>query len=599
MKKLLVFGLASLLTLGMVTSLTSCGGADQPFEEKQFAEKIDYASSFKFDQNSGRKFVKVKTKLLIDGDTTHFYVSDEDKLGFPDGHQIRSDGILKVRYLGIDTPESTGQIEEWGKTASNFNKSKLEKAVEIYVESNDNKWNLDSTGSRYLGYIWYKTDSSSELKCLNLEILQEGLSYAKSLNDLCYKDIFQNAYSQSNALELPVFSKAAASWRFDDNSNSLIDISGYVLGSTKKNVNVISFAQSEMDSINKIHLYDKEFNLIDSPEDITKILRDEENKTTKYEYYLGLDINGSVNYLNGNIEKGIAYTTTSKEEAEKVYVEKDSSKAGYYNMYVIGEDDIKDYITINTSNNVAYMNRDPNYYYGSYQEVTIKGLRTYSEDYIGILVRFEGIVSESKSDTIYVQQYDPETELTYGLQVYLGNNFGGKSLLKVGNKVSICGNFVYYEAGGTYQVSGLTYMRMKPNYEKNTKLLEENVEIPIKEITADDLTQTTVDSQDKYDGISYTTTLTNTLVQMKNLTVISAYTTNNGGDSDGAMTLKCVDKNGKQCTVRTEVLFDAQGNIVVQDEYVNKNISVTGIVDFYNDSYQVRVFSYNNIVINK
>ena len=597
MKKILILGLASLLTLGTALTLTSCGGGDKPFQEKVYPEKVDYASNLKFDANSGRKYVKVTTKLLIDGDTTHFYINDQDKASFPEGHLIRSDGILKLRYLGIDTPESTGQIQEWGKTASNFNKSKLSDATEIIVESNDDKWNLDSTGSRYLGYVWYKTAESNEFKCLNLEILQEGLSYAKSLGDLCYKDVFQSTYSQSNTLELPVFSKAASSWRFDDNSDSLIDAQGWILGSTKNNKNIVSFKQTELEKNNNIHLYDRDYTLIDSPQDIINILNLEESKSTKYEYYLGLEIGGKVSYFTGNIEKGVAYTSSSKEDAAKVYVEKDTSKPGYYNMYVVGEDEVNDYITINTSNNISYMNRDANYYYKTYIETTVKGLRTFKEDYVGKLVRFESIVSKDNGDTIYVQDYDEASGLTYGLQVYLGNNFTGKSLLLEGNKVSICGTFTYYEGGDTYQVSGLTYMKMKPNYEKNTKLIETGVEIPLKEISATDLIQTKVEENDPYEGISYTETLNNTLVQVKDLTVNKVYTTNNGGASDGAMTLTCSDTNGKEITVRTEVLTNDEGKLVVEADVLNKTISVTGIVDYFNGSYQVKVFSYSDMVI--
>ena len=597
MKKIIILGLASLLAFGSLMSLTSCGGGDQPFQEKEYPTAVDYVSTLKFDKNSGRKFVKVKTKLLIDGDTSHFYIEDADKAQFPEGQLIRQDGVLKLRYLGIDTPESTGQIQEWGKTASNFNKSKLKEATEIYVESNDGKWNLDSTGSRYLGYVWYKTAQDTELKCLNLEILQEGLSYAKSLGDLCYKDIFQSTYSQSNALELPVFSKAASSWRFDDNSDSFIDAQGWILGSTKSNKNIVSFTQDKLEKNNNIHLYDSQFTLIDDAQDIINILNKEDSKTTKYEYYIGIDIKGRINYFTGEIDSGVAYTTTSQEEAAKVYVEKDASKPGYYNMYVNGEDNVKNYITINSSNNVAYMNRDPNYYYGSYIETTIKGVRTFKEDYVDRLVRLEGIVSKDNGDTIYVQNYDEETGLTYGLQVYLGASFTGKSILKLGNKVSLCGTFSYYEGGDTYQLSGLTYLQMKPNYEKNIKLIESGVEIPLKEITASDLNQRTVDEKDLYEGISYTETLNNTLVQVKNLVVNDVYTTDNGGNSDGAMTLTCVDSTGKEITIRTEVLTNDDGKLVVASDVLNKTISVKGIVDYYNGSYQVKVFSYKDMTI--
>ena len=35
-------------------------------------------------------------------------------------------GVLKARYIAINTPESTGSIEPWGKKAANFTKTKLQ-----------------------------------------------------------------------------------------------------------------------------------------------------------------------------------------------------------------------------------------------------------------------------------------------------------------------------------------------------------------------------------------------------------------------------------------------------------------------------------------
>ena len=141
-------------------------------------------------------------------------------------------------------------------------------------------------------------------------------------------------------------------------------------------------------------------------------------------------------------------------------------------------------------------------------------------------------------------------------------------------------------------------MKMKPNHEKNTKLIEEGVEVSLKVITAADLNKTTVDeSTDLYEGISYTETLNNTLVKVENLIVNKVYTTNNNGNSDGAMTLTCTDSNGQEITVKTEVLTNEQGQIVVESDVLNKTITATGIVDCYNGSYQVKVFSLKDMII--
>ena len=135
-------------------------------EEPEF---IDYASQVKFDPNSGRAWAKVKVYAYIDGDTTHFETTDGTVIGTLDH--------IKARYLCINTPESTGVIEPWGKKASSYTKAQLMKATDIIIESNDDKWNLDSTGSRYLLWIWYKTAEDTEYRNLNLEILQEGLAF--------------------------------------------------------------------------------------------------------------------------------------------------------------------------------------------------------------------------------------------------------------------------------------------------------------------------------------------------------------------------------------------------------------------------------------
>ena len=88
----------------------------------------------------------------------------------------------------------------------------------------------------------------------------------------------------------------------------------------------------------------------------------------------------------------------------------------------------------------------------------------------------------------------------------------------------------------------------------------------------------------------------NTSISMKGLLVKSAYTTDNGGNNDGAISLTC-EVDGKTVVVRTAVMKDADGNTIPQSQFVGKTIDVKGIVDYYSGSYQVKVFSMNDIVI--
>ena len=86
-------------------------------------------------------------------------------------------------------------------------------------------------------------------------------------------------------------------------------------------------------------------------------------------------------------------------------------------------------------------------------------------------------------------------------------------------------------------------------------------------------------------------------ISMENIRVSSVYTTSNEESaSKGAMTLTC------RCfadtiSVRTVVLRDANGDLITADAYEGKTINVRGIVDYYNGSYQIKVFSADDITV--
>ena len=175
-----------MLVILAIFCLASCGGA----------EGKDYVSELKLDMTTTSLKQEVTVKTYIDGDTTHFYVPTS----------VMPEGILKARYLAINTPESTGKIEEWGKRASDFTKSKLKSAQSIIIESDNESWNADSTGSRYLVWVWYRTSETEEYRNLNLEILQNGLAVASNTAQNRYGDICTKALNQARELKLLVHS---------------------------------------------------------------------------------------------------------------------------------------------------------------------------------------------------------------------------------------------------------------------------------------------------------------------------------------------------------------------------------------------------------
>ena len=62
------------------------------------------------------------------------------------------------------------------------------------------------------------------------------------------------------------------------------------------------------------------------------------------------------------------------------------------------------------------------------------------------------------------------------------------------------------------------------------------------------------------------------------------------------MTLTCV-ADGETIDVRTIVLYDENGEKITSSAYMGKTIDVTGIVDYYNGSYQIKVLTADDIVV--
>ena len=160
----------------------------------------------------GRDFYKdgigeVNLKTVIDGDTAHF----EPVV------KTTSSALIMARYYGVDTPESTGRIQQWGKPASDFNKKRLNAAKEngtIVVSSAQDDYGTpehDSTGERYVALIWInetvKNAAFNDLVLLNLAIVQEGYSWVKNVQDMPdYAETFYAAERQAQAYKLNLFS---------------------------------------------------------------------------------------------------------------------------------------------------------------------------------------------------------------------------------------------------------------------------------------------------------------------------------------------------------------------------------------------------------
>ncbi len=431
------------------------GGEDETEGEGEDAlpEFVDYASSHKFDPNSGRAYVEATVHLYVDGDTTHFNV--------PAG--TVHTGVLKARYLGINTPESTGQIEPWGKKASEHTRKTLESATSIIVESDTATWNPDSTGERFLVWVWYKTAENPEYRCLNLEILQAGLAVASKSSDTAYAEICTQILHQAVT--------------------------------------------------HKLYVHDRNL-------------------------------------------------------------------------------------------------KDPDFYYGAALPLTLKELKTNIESYKGKSVSFEGVVINNTGTTAYVEEYDEESGLYYGMQIFYGYNLGfqGEQILSVGNRVRIVGNVQYYEAGGTYQISDIKYHAMRPDDEVNIQKISDGHSAAYQRFEAKDLLTGKKDVQVitfDQEGEEVVETKSFDIgflamhgsASLTNLTIKSIYTTQNEDSSNfGALSITCEAEDGTTIVVRTAVLKDENGKTITADAFpIGSKIEAKGIVDVYNDVYQLKVFSKSDI----
>lgn len=464
MKKFVkLFGTLLLTSLIALPVFTACDNG----EGQKPADFVDYVGMLHLDMSSNTKKQEVTVKTYIDGDTTHFDPVKNSTLTSYNAADFEATyGYIKARYLAVNTPESTGHIEKWGKTASDFTYGRLNEAESIIVESDDAAWNIDSTGERYMLWIWYKPKDGTEYRNLNVEILQEGLALASSTANNRYGEIASAALAQAEKLQRYVYAPA----------------------------------------------------------------------------------------------------------------------------------------------NV----KDPNFFEGEAIKMDLKYLRCHIDDYLDKAVRVEGVVTAVFDNSAYIESYDEETGLYFGMAVYYGFETGELlHILSLGNLVSVRGTVAKFPAQATenftYQISGVDYDVFRPKAEKNTILLESGKTGAFTEMSGKQFqSSTTVDvrfEEEDEEGEAVFDTVTlpyaelclNSSVSVKGLTVTGAHATQQG-DSVNALTLTCKAEDGSTVSVRCAAAFyDADGKLLTESDFVGKKINVKGILDKYYGNYQVKVPAFADI----
>ena len=229
-KKLLLSLLSMFMLVGCGTPKTTEQPPVAPADPNALVatpetDALDFAQK---DQLEGKKFAGfegttydhvgyVSLRSCTDGDTANF-IQD----GYVD--EFGAFVTIKTRFLGVNTAESTAKVQPWGKKGSLFTKKILteaqEKADEESAKAGHKVYNIalinspetfeekDSSGGRWLAFIWYRKSSADKWRLLNLELVEQGYSTNQLFKDdsTCpYCPAFERCDAKNTITKLRVY----------------------------------------------------------------------------------------------------------------------------------------------------------------------------------------------------------------------------------------------------------------------------------------------------------------------------------------------------------------------------------------------------------
>ena len=393
-------------------------------------QKMDFSFSGKEFKKDG--IGEVELNRVVDGDTI----------------SVKSGGdyeAITIRFLGIDTPESTGQIEPWGKASSAYAKEVLYSAYSIVLEAEGDE-RMDSNGKRWLAWVWYKPTADSEYRLFNLEEVE--LAYAKYSQKVSskYHTVMKEANDTAKLSERRVWGEKDPNFNYQKETieTTLLDLwynherfqSGTYFYVTVRLVRTVG---------NNMYLEDAEEQTIEL-EDGTIIT----GKGSFYAFY-GYSANYYRLYNIGDVFKmrcqlewdsdygsqltGVSKTTTAKEE-----------------------DNVAPEIITIDANDLGYSLREVKDDQGNLVNAMVSDLADYFCKVVTITnLKCESVkVKGTGDDQYYTAVMTNQAGVKF--DVYFSNNLITKwkveEVLKVGSVYSITGGIAYYQyANGYYQIS--------------------------------------------------------------------------------------------------------------------------------------------------
>ena len=354
----------------------------------------------------------------IDGDTTH---AETANLGY----------TVKMRYLSINTPESTSEIEEWGLTASYFNKFIFtgdENCLKTFPESDKNALMERPHGARHVILL-----SSAVAK--HETVVDDG-----DIPDDDDDDLVPSIRSAVRAEDDPE----------PEPENRPVTVEDLMIGDTSGKQGPF---HAGVDGYGRSLCY--------------VWYSDKANPTKDDFRCLNLEM------VYQGLSLGIGSVDATSIETYKMFAAADNSARANFRHIYSGAND---------SNYYYYKRQNPRkisleYLYktglnpdGSDADTAIK----YRPDLSPAadkktLYRIEGYVTQKVGSAFYIQdnyQYDNDKVLSgevtpYGIYVFTLR----KIPVKIGEYVSVVGAVNYYS--GTFQMQGISY-HLEPDYKRDT-----------------------------------------------------------------------------------------------------------------------------------
>jgi micrococcal nuclease len=124
----------------------------------------------------------------VDGDTLHVLTS--------------TGATEKVRFIGVNTPESTIEHEPYGKEASTYTKKRLPVGTRVWLETDVG---LRDRYGRLLAYVWLSPPAGGgaaevRTKMFNAQLLVEGYAQLMTIPpDVRYVDAFVPLQAEARA----------------------------------------------------------------------------------------------------------------------------------------------------------------------------------------------------------------------------------------------------------------------------------------------------------------------------------------------------------------------------------------------------------------